>query len=105
MHDELSAPPTTDDPSDDRRVRDDESPATEPASTRSRDGVDPPDEGADRPADGDATGSPELGDDRDEDDCDGDDEAEPLEYRLERLRLWRAPATLAGAGARLIRSL
>ena len=37
---------------------------------------------------------------------DGDtDEAEPLEYRLERLRLWRILVTLAVVVARLLRSL
>ncbi|ELZ38635.1 hypothetical protein [Halorubrum tebenquichense] len=37
---------------------------------------------------------------------DGDEEeSEPLEYRLERLRLWRTVATLAVVVGRLIRSL
>ncbi|MFO8115267.1 MAG: hypothetical protein R6U01_07895 [Halorubrum sp.] len=129
MHDELSAPTTTedptadstgdstadstedsivcppDDPSEDRLDRADEPPAAEPAAVRSRDGVDPPDEQVDLPADGDATTSPESGGDRDDDDCDSDDDEEPLEYRLERLRLWRTLATLAVVVARLIRSL
>lgn len=96
MHDELPAPLTTEpiaesetehsddrrDRDDDSRERDDESPATGSAPPRSRDGVDPPD---------------------DPDADDGDEE--PLAYRLERLRLWRALATLAVVVARLIRSL
>lgn len=109
MHDELPAPTTTDDPSDDRRDRAGEPPAAEPAPVRSRDGVDPPDEQVDLPADGDATTSPESGGDRDACDCDDgradDCDEEPLEYRLERLRLWRTLATLAVVVARLIRSL
>lgn len=92
-------------------------PAVEPVPSRSRDGVDPPDESASgSPAGeasnspgGDATDSPDLPVDCDaEDDTEGDDEnddEEPLAYRLERLRLWRALATLAVVVARLIRSL
>ncbi|WP_144798399.1 hypothetical protein [Halorubrum depositum] len=110
MHDEIPAPPTRepivesetehsddrwdrgddsrdrgDDPRDcdgDSRDRGEEPPATGPAPPQSRDGVDPPD---------------------DPDADDGDEE--PLAYRLERLRLWRALATLAVVVARLIRSL
>ncbi|VTT86756.1 hypothetical protein DM2_2794 [Halorubrum sp. DM2] len=36
---------------------------------------------------------------------DDSDESEPLEYRLERLRLWRTVVTLAVVVGRLIRSL
>jgi len=36
---------------------------------------------------------------------DDTDESKPLEYRLERLRLWRAVVTLAVVVGRLIRSL
>ncbi|MDZ5811521.1 hypothetical protein U4E84_09210 [Halorubrum sp. AD140] len=124
MYDELPAPPTRDESSDDstaeptdaRRERDDrpgrrerpghdeESPATGSASPRARDGVDPPDDASAVPPD-DALDC----DDADGDDCDGDDEdgadGEPHACRLERLRLWRTLATLAVVVARLIRSL
>ena len=63
---------------------------------------------------GDDESAREAGDDEPPPECDipADDDAvtpddadEPLEYRLERLRLWRAVVTLAIVIGRLIRSL
>ena len=79
------------------------------AASRDRDDDPPPE------ADGDTgDGDPNCDDDRDcdcdddhdcDDDRDSDCDSEPIEYRLERLRLWRAIVTLAAVLARLIRSL
>ena len=70
----------------------------------------PPESGTDR--DRSADPPPDSGDgeavgDRERESAAGDDdsdESEPLEYRLERLRLWRTIVTLAVVVARLIRS-
>jgi hypothetical protein len=111
-------PPTGDprgrpvsDPADRRRDRDGEPPATGSAPPRPRDGMDPP-EGAATPPPSGPSARPSAddgsaGDRRGPDDGSGEEDRddEPLAYRLERLRLWRALATLAVVVARLIRSL
>jgi len=110
---------TADPPSEghsDRGDRPDDAVTSDPVPAPCRDGVGPPDERAPIPPGGDATtgsdGDATNGLDEAADqsapptDREGDDgEDEPLAYRLERLRLWRALATLAVVVARLIRSL
>ena len=109
--DPSTSDPSTSDPSDRRRDRDGEPPATESPPPRPRDGMDPPEGAATPPPNGPAarpSGDDDSGGDGrgpDDDSADGDPDDEPLAYRLERLRLWRALATLAVVVARLIRSL
>jgi hypothetical protein len=113
-----SDPPTGDprgrpvnDPTDRRRDRDGGPPATGSAPPRPRDGMDPPEGAATPPPSGpsarpsDDDGSAGEGHDPNDNSGDEDPDDEPLAYRLERLRLWRALATLAVVVARLIRSL
>ncbi|GAA0543807.1 hypothetical protein ABNG02_00390 [Halorubrum ejinorense] len=64
-----------------------------------------PDRTTDPPPDSGAGGE---ADDREPEPLAGDgdaDESEPLEHRLERIRLWRTVVTLAVVVARLVRSL
>jgi hypothetical protein len=118
MCDEIPAPPTTNDPTDEpnagrepapsRRERD-----AEPDDERGgsagvdpddpRDGVDPPEETGSGRGERDRNESDRPEPDRDETDETGD--SEPVEYRIERLRLVRIVVTLAVVVARLIRSL
>ena len=88
---------------------------TEPTATRSERAVEsgPTERSVRRTVGGDESAR-EAGDDEPPPECDipADDDAvtpddadEPLEYRLERLRLWRAVVTLAIVIGRLIRSL
>jgi hypothetical protein len=120
MYDEPPVPPTTDEPSaepprpldDGRREPDDDPAASGPVPPRSRTGVDPPDGRAESPSPSEPAARPDDttdgGDETrggDAREADADDCDDPPAYRLERLRLWRALATLAVVVARLIRSL
>ncbi|WP_435073877.1 hypothetical protein [Halorubrum sp. HHNYT27] len=124
MHDESPARSTTNEPApdsghgptdgtepeptDSQRRPDGRPPATGSVPPRTRDGVDPPNEAVSPPSE-DAPRTPSSDGDPDDDsdnDSDGNDPTDdPLAYRLERLRLWRALVTLAVVVARLIRSL
>ena len=75
----------------------DDRPPRESAAAPDRTTDPPPDSGA-----GEATDEREPEPAASDEDT---EESEPLEYRLERLRLWRTVATLAVVVARLVRSL
>ena len=85
------------DPESNEAQPDAERPSGEPTAGPDRTVDPPPGAGADRESD---NRGPEA--------MTGDDDSEgsePLEHRLERLRLWRTVATLAVVVARLVRSL
>ena len=92
MDDETPAPPTPNGPSDDPS----NDPSNDLSDDRLRDGVDPPEQ-----TERDRSESGRSETDRD---CDEERDTEPMEYRLERLRLLRTVVTLAVVIARLIRS-